>query len=198
MPLNLTNDWALIVHHNVSHGFFPSNVSALFSLKKETFSVVSRIHDRFKINNTFEFILYYPDIDEYCHWKQIENPWTVDDMNNITFYPIDCKWENLSNPDQDFHGLRKSLSWHSVIDSTTQTSYFYAVGMYLKDSKTENLGLPGPQWGYKNTTLWEQYLYMKVEDKSLLKYLYSTFTKSNDQISFHLSIMSIIMIETKK
>ena len=170
MPFSLGKDWSLILYHNSKNGFFTSKFTSSFSLKNDRFSVISRIDDRFQTSEGyFEFILYYPDIEEWCQWKQLQNPLNVTDITKISFIPVTCEWQNIQY--HQFKGLRKSLSSLAFLDSANYGDFFYAVGMYKEDSYYE--GLPGPFWNYKDKTLWEEYLYMKVEDHSLLKYLYS-------------------------
>ena len=191
MTFTLPKDFVLVLYHNARNGFFPSKRAAMFSQNRDRYSLLSRIDDRFKTSsNNFEFILYYPDIDEFCRWKQNENPLFVDKLESITFENIDCKWNERDS--SQFKGLRKSLSSYSFLDSADNDAFFYAVGMYRNDSY--NFGLPGPYWNYKNTILWEQYLYMKVEDPSLLKYLYSICSPfSSREILFHILFTTIML-----
>ena len=191
MNFTLPKDFVLVFYHNAKKGFFPSKKAAMFSQNRDRFSLLSRIDDKFRTSsNNFEFILYYPDLDEFCHWKQSENPLFVDNLDSITFEKVDCVWNELEI--HPFKGLRKSDSFMSFLDSAASKSFFYSVGMYRNDSY--NLGLAGPYWNYKNTILWEEYLYMKVEDPSLLKYLYSVCSPYYSREIYLQKLLTTIMI----
>ena len=171
--LSLSQDWALILHHHLRDGVFPSNVRAGFSQRTDRYSVLSRINDDFKINESFEFILYYPDIDEFCQWKQSVNPLRAQPKSEIDFEPINCPFKDYK--DVTFKGLRLSPYSYCLLDGINEDGrWHYAVGVLDLDPNYE--GIPGPKWNYKNTTLKEQYLYMRVTDPLLLPYLYSICT----------------------
>ena len=59
-PTNLSDGkWILLLHHNSSGGvFFKNKEEALFSLKKNKYSVLNKLNDRFKNNEgKFEFMI---------------------------------------------------------------------------------------------------------------------------------------------
>ena len=191
MSFTLPKDFVLIFYHNAKSGFFPSKQAAIFSQNSDRFSLLSRIDNRFQTsNNSFEFILYYPDVDEFCHWKQTENPILTDKTQPITFEDVNCSWHYLSH--YPFNGLWKSTSINCFLDSGENNSFYYAVGMYHND--TNYPGLPGPKWEYNNETLWEEYLYMKVEDPTSLKYLYSVCSPyQSREILLHILFTAIML-----
>ena len=70
------DSWFLIFHHNAKYGdLFKNEKEVLFYKGKNKFSLLSRINDKFKINDDyFEFMIYYPDYDDYVQFTQPANP----------------------------------------------------------------------------------------------------------------------------
>ena len=70
------DSWFLIFHHNVKYGDLFKNEKVVHFYKgKNKFSLLSRINDKFKISDDyFEFMIYYPDYDDYVQFTQPTNP----------------------------------------------------------------------------------------------------------------------------
>ena len=182
--LSLTQDWTLIFHHNLVDGIFPSNYSAGFSQRRHRYSVLSRVNDNFKIDGYFEFILYYPDIEEYCQWKQNVNPMVAPCGSDIGFEPVNCTWDNfVPDPENNFTGLRLSPSEFTLLDGINDGRWHYAIGITKLDTP-KYYGMPGPIWYYKNVTINESYLYMRVNNPLLLPQLFSICTVYGQSITY--------------
>ena len=51
-PVVDNNTWLLIFHHYSKNGYFNSHKEALYSIKKDKFSILEKIDDSFKIDGT--------------------------------------------------------------------------------------------------------------------------------------------------
>ena len=61
-----SDTWVLIFHHNSSNkDFFRNKNEALFSTKKNKFSLLGRLNDDFKIDGKYEFIIEYTQIERF-------------------------------------------------------------------------------------------------------------------------------------
>ena len=141
--------------------------------------MLSRIDDSFKIQQFFEFVLVYPELQDYLQWNQTVNP--------IHAQPnTDNGYQRIRNPFTDgysFSGLSLSNSSATLIDgSPFEASWFYGIGLYgigLHAEKT----IPGPNWVYNGKSLSEVRLYIKIIDTSLLGKLYSYCTQGKNYLS---------------
>lgn len=126
-------DETLVFRHDVSSGvgLFTSmaeanNVNA-DSLSPETegkFSILDQLESLRKVDGSFHFRMYWPELDIEVEWTQTSNPVTSP-VNTVTGFV------DLSDPgtDTNFLGLAASSSTSSFYDaSPATTSWFYSVG----------------------------------------------------------------------
>ena len=184
--------WALIFHHESKYGYFSSKNQALLSFNIRKFSVLSRVDDSFKIDDYFEYLLIYPEISGYSHWRQTINPIFANPKEDNGYQNISFTWENA----QKFQGLSISSDKSTLLDgSPFEDTWYYSIGSVMKSSEFA-YAIPGPQWKYNNSTL--QYnvsLYIKIRDYSFMKKLYNFPTNChNHEIQLHINLIIAIMI----
>ena len=190
----LSTYWQLIFHHNSATGqWFKDEREAKLCNKKEKFSVLARIDDRYKIAGYFEFLLLYPEIDDYLQWKQELNPIHAHPSDDIGFALIHKNWENS----KDFEGFTLSDSNYTYIEGqASQEQWFYSIGQYHQYEDLVNR-IPGPQWTYNKVEFHEINVYMKVVDSSLIRNLYVLLNTCiyTRNIRFYMSILTLIFIK---
>ena len=174
--------WFLIFHHNIEGGFFtPKNV--LSSHTKHKFSVLGRLNDQYKYEDSFHFLLTYPQTSGYINWTQNENP--IHRTTNSTYHVISNTFQSVNQ----FEGL----SLHGGNDATflegqigEKTTWFYAIGQY-RGSRDYPNSLAGPRWILDNKNSTEVNLYLRIYDTSLAHQLYSftVFYKRRYNIQIH-------------
>ena len=179
--------WFLIFHHNVKNGdLFKDENEALYCRSDNKFSLLSKINDKFKINDEyFEFMITYPEYDDYIHFTQTKNPITINKTEEGT---VVVKRQSALPDRKSFKGLALGGHILALLDSNGKDpGWYYAIGqmMFVPDY---NNSIPGPNWYYNNSTnlFSEVNLYIKIIDLSLLPYLYSSQTgNTQNYIQFH-------------
>ena len=138
-------NWIKIFHHNSQNGdFFINSNEVLFSNKTNKYSILGYINDSWKINNSFEFLLEYPQLIGYNRWKQSlhpkDNPEIGDNNKAIGYEAINITWK-----EQKWGGLVKSNPGdQTFIDGSCGSigHYWYSIGLYV----SFNGGIPGPNY----------------------------------------------------
>ena len=176
-PINDDNEaeqFLLIFHQNtVNSNLFKSYDEFINTNSIEKYSILGYINDDFKTKeDVFEFILEYPETQNYAYWKQQVFPLVDIDPENIGFSLIKKTWTNDS---PEFIGLHKSeRPQKCYIEGTTGFSiyenplYFYALG--LKGVWNENK-IPGYIENQEKSTMHQVYLWLKITDYSVLSYI---------------------------
>ena len=169
--------WFLIFHHNVKYGgLFKDENEALYCRSDNKFSLLSKINDKFKINDEyFEFMITYPEYDDYIHFTQTKNPITINETEEGT---VVVKRQSALPNRENFTVLALGRHNYSLLDSNGKDyGWFYAIGQ-MKFAEGYNNSIPGPNWYYNNSDnlFYEVNLYIKIIDLSLLPYLYSSQT----------------------
>ena len=133
--------WLKIFYHNCTNrNYFIDENEAKYSVDSHKYSILGNITDSFKIGNKFEFILYYPLLEKYFHWRQSLNP--LEDIENESkdhakgFHLI---FPYVSEEKYSFRGLVKStikdVYWNSLLDGNPgYEGWFYAIGVYNKSN----------------------------------------------------------------
>ena len=166
---------------------FKDTNEAVYCKDKGKFSLLSSINDRLKINNQyFEFMITYPEYDDYIYFTQTTNPLFTNKIEDGTVY---VKHKSKLTSQKPFKGLALSNNSVSLLDSNGNDSgWFYAIGQMAYDTSEYFDSIPGPNWYWEdpNQLFYEVNLYIKINDWSLLKYLYSFKTcKLNNPLQFH-------------
>ena len=100
--------YLLIFRHNlINNDFFTSYEEFLETNSLDKFSILGSINDSYKtINNSFEFILEYPETSKYANWIQNKNPIYAEETEVIGFKEIEITWPK--SDETKFIGLHKS------------------------------------------------------------------------------------------
>ena len=188
--------WALIFHHNSTQGHLFTLENARFNLQKNTYSLLSKVTNDFqifdKIENEmmFEFMLIYPESNEYIIWKQNINPLHLYDLTDYKYRIL-----NETKDYSTFQGLGICKTQESLLEGNPQTNYtwFFAIGS--TEYWPEDNAFPGPNIERKGYH--EVNLYIKVKNHSLLDLLsiFQNCSCSRNYI-FHIHILSLIYILT--
>lgn len=175
--------WVPLVLHNATGGSIVySSVSEALqctnSNKISNLYLFQKEHNIFKdINGFYEFILYYPGLNNYQRWKQRSNPvLTYDAVAN--YIPIHIPWT-----DQRWGGMaRNNLSLSSASNTflsgtINHGNWYYALCSFVNYSSG---GIPGPGSAKDCYSGWVKF-YVRVpqleqenfltDDYNLLKYL---------------------------
>ena len=184
-PCLYNNSWFLVFFHDSSFGKFESKREGAYSLKKNKFSVLKNIDDSFKINGVFEFLLKYPNATGQNHWTQTVSPAYAQPNTENGYVPINISWRG-----DGFQGLSLSNSSTAYIDgSPFHPHNFFAIGsMY-------NCGyLPSFSWGNDNVRYYQVFLWMRVNDPSLIRKLFGFCTVVYKKQKINACYLSLLFI----
>ena len=146
----LNKKWLKIFYHDVTGGvYFDNEEEALFSNTPQKFSILGLITSDFKINNYYEFVLEYPGIEGYNHWKQSIFPRDVQEsLETSSGFTCDvsegcsCSWTGKS-----WRGLSRSATPnYTFLDGSFHPQqWWFAIGARIG---TDNgIAIPGPAGG---------------------------------------------------
>ena len=172
--LNDQNErFLLLFHHNtINSDFFISYEEFLNTNSIYKYSILGYIDDSFKsTDDSYEFILEYPETSKYAHFLQKVNPLCANENDDIGYQNINITWE--IDEKIPFIGLHiADRNEKSFLDGTKGLNednlsfYYYSIG--LRKSWYGNL-LPGYIYNYNPNPLHEVYLWLKITNLELLK-----------------------------
>ena len=146
---------------------FVDDREANFSLKKNKFSVLKFIDDKFRnaTDNTFEFIIYYKELNEIIHWTQ---KISIHTKTNDTEYEIKHSNSTLI----DFRGIGLSINDNNAAyldGEPSHTNWWFSIGLI---SIFSDKGIPGSVHkyanGYKNYVVHEVSMWVRIDNMNLL------------------------------
>ena len=144
------SNFVLIFRHKYPSGGTFSVNECMKSLKKNRFSVIGSIDERFKINNNFHFLLEYPEFDAHLEWEQ--KLAITSDTNNVQAIVYNASFGS-------FYGLGQSESTsYTCFDGSPKSPteyWWYSVGMI---NPYTGYNIPGPVFNnshyVKEVLLW--------------------------------------------
>ena len=143
--------WKLVYYHDVSYGYWKEDRSDIHqSNQPGKYSIFGLLHNGYRIDGRFEFLLEYPD--GFNRWQQRNNP--IKEFKESgkkiakNYAELNCSFH-----DNNWGGLvRSSSSCNAYIDgSVLGSSYFYAIGT-TKEWFYGNI--PGPKEQVSLVKLW--------------------------------------------
>ena len=146
---------------------FVDDREANFSLKKNRFSVLKYIDDKFRIaaDSTFEFIIYYKELNEIIHWTQKTS---IHAKTSDTEYVV----KHSNNTLHGFEGIGLSINDNNAAyldGQPSSTDWWFSIGL---KSIFGNNGIPGSKHnyatGFKNQVVHEVSMWVRVDNMSLL------------------------------
>ena len=183
--------WFLIFHHNVTKGgYFLKKEEAQYSRNPNRFSLLAKINDLFKINDNFEFLLLYPNLEGYLHWTQKTNPMETKSTTPDTYKIVKNSWSSSS---EHFEGLGVSSGATLLKGTPNSENWFYAVGQYREEASYPGK-IPGPLWKFQDNYFYEVNLYIKIVDLKLVQYLYPNLTPRTQMLFLKQHIMILFLI----
>ena len=150
----LNHFWQLLYYHDYSTAnYWSSFEEAKNSSKKDKYSILYLLSEKYKINGEYEFLLEYPELTGYNHWCQTSNPLEEKEtdsdgkQNAAGYRAIQNSWT-----EKYFGGLVFSSRPSCLIDgSTYHWNYWYAIGL----TEDYGSGVPGPNGNViKKSQLW--------------------------------------------
>jgi hypothetical protein len=150
--------WVLLFRHftyNKPAKYFANYDSSFHTTtNKDLFSLLTIINELMKVNGKYEFLLEYPELNNYFHWRQTSNPLSVSSSvssSTIGFEPIHV-------PSNYFKGLGLGSSTTSgllgICDG--ECGWHYAIGCHnnLYDPKFPGPDINGDFYYVKQALLW--------------------------------------------
>ena len=142
----LGKPWLKLFYHYVisDEDFFSEDEQDfLYHNSRKKFSIFNYIDKKFKYEGYYEFLLEYPSVEGYNHWKQEifpldanENEGTTDVKYNQNGYL--CSWTG-----KDWKGLRRSSQTrYTYLDGSNSDKHWFEIG--VKNRYNNNLLFPGP------------------------------------------------------
>ena len=164
----LNTHWLKIFHHYSGNGKkFLDKIEPLLCNTIDKFSILSLINESYKINNSYEFLLEYPELNGYNRWLQGEFPLKLPDIDYNSYIPINISWNG-----QYWKGLIKSARSETLIEgSVNHIHWWYSIGTtYLNSDNT----FPGPATNIMNFQVKEVILWIRINNnfnsKNIKKY----------------------------
>ena len=144
--------------YSLSEGF-ESKTQCSEYISDSMYSILEQSSHYSPQEGKYEFLLEYPGIRGYNHWKQTYFPTNVSD--SIGTYPVEG-YENISiSWDRNIHewgGLALSLTSFTLIDGSIGVNDFWYSICYLKNVGSYDDKMPGPELVH------EVILWMRISD----------------------------------
>ena len=171
--------WLKIFYHNSSSQiFFKNSEEALNCNTFHKYSILNEINNNFLINNKFEFLLEYPELNGYNRWVQNTNPINQTDSIIPGYNGIHIDWSGVS-----WGGLARSSSIHTLLDGSTN-SWYFAIGAFTYQPTPDKF--PGPVIGTNYLFVSYCYLYIRIDGTKF------QFQSNSQNFSFSQLIFPII------
>ena len=159
--------WLKIFYHNsTGKVFFDKSEVKYKTNDPKKYSLLKLIPFIRRYDETYEFIIEYPELNGFNRWYQTINPLEGKPLmtnSEIGFHPISLKWAG-----EIFSGLSISdFTNYSYLDGSSNTSYWhYAIGAYYYFGAEDQF--PGPRIGagdnYSVYNVRQVFLYIRVKD----------------------------------
>ena len=115
----------------------------LFHNTRTKFSIFKYIDTKFKYEGFYEFLLEYPSVDGYNHWRQGVFPLDDDEASGNTDINYNQNGYSCSWTGKDWNGLRRSsMTANAFLDGSDSSRHYYEIG--VKGMYHEELTFPGP------------------------------------------------------
>ena len=172
LPAEELSQWYLIFHHDARYGLFQYKDQANLSYHPHKFSVLSKLTDQFKIDDFFEFILAYPEIESFTRFKQKKNPMISNNNDNVECNISHFPWTDAAR----FECLTVNQESTSLLEGQKSIgTWFYGIGQVYRQPE-DHTSIAGPNWTYHGKKLHQVDLFLRVIDRPLVKLLYSRGT----------------------
>ena len=149
-------------------------------MKKNKFSLLKFINNDFLIDSSYEFILYYEELDLILHWSQKRSIHEI--TNDVIYTPLHVN-ESLKL----FYGLAQTNSSFSFIDGEPAAidTWYYCIGMKkLYSHETLGTGIPGPY--FENLVVVNKVsLWIRLPNIDLIKKFPHRKTICTHQVTYH-------------
>ena len=78
------NLWIKVFYHSYENGeLFSGPEEAKYTKSNDKYSILANITENFKVDNKYEFIIYYPENNVYFRWFQDNNPINENEKSNV-------------------------------------------------------------------------------------------------------------------
>ena len=101
-------EWLLIFYHDISTDKYFTHNTIFLVNTTYTYSILGSIHENYKINGFYEYLLEYPDEPNYNRWKQrvnIKDTTNTQTSKDIGYKPIHI---DFAPQDGEFGGIARS------------------------------------------------------------------------------------------
>ena len=154
--------WLKLLYHNMTNFVGFANEDEAKNCNTENrYSILGELNESFKTNHKFEFILEYPEFDEYLQWRQTNNP--LEEEENGTdvqgFHPI-----HTDPPSSHWGGLaltKGSGKPYCFLNGTPKVTgaanILIAVGMYTSTWNGNSKNIPGVSRPVNIQYLWVKF-----------------------------------------
>ena len=164
----------LIFHQNtINNNFYSSKEEFLNTNSLDKYSIFGYIDDSFKTtDNSYEFILEYPETSQYARWRQTLNPLEANLTDDVGYKKIKITWD--VDDRIPFVGLHISeRQQNCYLDGTNTKNYldnhlfYYAIGLNSEWSNSNKL--PGYIYNDDLGQIHEAFLWLKITNNDILK-----------------------------
>ena len=183
--------WVKIFYHNSTNGVqFSDNSEVLSCNGDQKYSILNEIRPYHRIDNKFEFLLVYPQLNgQFNHWRQRNCPHKEHEVigrkTTIGYEPINISWTSAN-----WGGLALSVLDLSayISGSIGVTHWYYSIGRFKETTGTWTDDIiPGPFDDPRNIK--QVYLFMRV--RSFVDPFLCTI---KEKMKFNISIHFIVLI----
>ena len=187
------NLWLKIFYHSYKNGtLFSSPDEAKYVISVEKYSIFANISEKFKVDQKYEFMIYYPEENIYFRWYQNDNP--IDEKEEESKTQADGFEDKSPTEGYQWGGLvlttiKDQGKINSLLNGNPGSHFWYfAIGMY-EDSliSWKEKGIPSYRWEY-STKIVSVWLRLPFP----LNLLH--FCNRHSQFSFHSSLPLFLSI----
>ena len=133
--------WLKIFYHNCSKGDFFTSSHVMNVNTENKFSILYLLNEKMKIDNKYEFLLEYPELKKYNHWRQTNSPTKDIDRKHDGHYYV-SGYENctIQMLEHNWGGLALSNDDRTLIQGSMGTDYwYYAMRQFQKIGEVDIL-----------------------------------------------------------
>ena len=189
------NLWLKVFFHSYKNkALFSGPDEAKYTISEDKYSIFVNITDDFKINNKFEFIIYYPEDNVYFRWVQNNNP--INELENSSTKASGFEDKGSTVEGYKWGGLVKTnFTEKNEINSLLNGNpghnhWYFAIGMYdIVYERWKNSGIPS--YLYEKAV---NYVYVWLRLFRIFNSFYHN--KSLFIINIHISLFTSIIINS--
>ena len=128
--------WLKIFYHNCQNGQFFTKTDVYNITTEDKYSILYILDKNFTIRDKFEFLLEYPELGKFNHWRQKNSPTKEKEILNADPYKVQgYEGVKIQMNNCSWGGLALSTTTNTLIEGSIgkTDNWYYAIGQYADD-----------------------------------------------------------------